>query len=115
MVLLECKTEKRNSHVNTGSQWSKQEACFTRATQMWLAVNHNTRIKFDVRSVLHGQVSMAAVNQIYVIHHAMNGCKNLKNSLKDCFENVNIRSIFSCIHYFVNNIIVYTFHTSVHL
>ena len=38
---------------------------------------------FDVRSVLHGQGSLAAVNQIYVVHEAINGCKNLKihNSL----------------------------------
>ena len=34
--------------------------------------------EFDVRRVLHGQVSLAAVNQMYVIHEAMNGCKNLK-------------------------------------
>ena len=34
--------------------------------------------EFDVPSVLHGQVNLAAVNQIYVIHEAMNGCKNLK-------------------------------------
>ena len=34
--------------------------------------------KFDVRSALHGQVSLAAVNQIYGIHKAMNGCKILK-------------------------------------
>ena len=27
---------------------------------------------------LHGQVSLAAVKQIYVFHGAMNGCKNLK-------------------------------------
>ena len=64
---------------------------------MWLAVNHNTSItsenKFDVRSVLHGQVSLAAVNQICVIHEAMNGCKN-KDSLKDCFVNVNILEDF---------------------
>ena len=33
--------------------------------------------EFDVRSVLHGQVSLAAVNQVYVIHEAMNSCKNL--------------------------------------
>ena len=33
---------------------------------------------FDVRSELHWQVSSAAVNQLYVIHLAMNGCKNLK-------------------------------------
>ena len=30
--------------LNTDSQWSKQEACFARATHVWLAVNHNTSI-----------------------------------------------------------------------
>ena len=34
--------------------------------------------EFNVQSILHGQVSLAAVNQICVIHEAMNGCKNLK-------------------------------------
>ena len=34
--------------------------------------------EFDVRSELHGQVNLAAVNKICVIHEAMNGCKNLK-------------------------------------
>ena len=34
--------------------------------------------EFDVRSVLHGQMSFSAANQIYYIHEAMNGCKNLK-------------------------------------
>ena len=34
--------------------------------------------EFDVRSVLHGQVSLAVVNQICVIHEAMDGCKNLE-------------------------------------
>ena len=29
------------------------------------------------RSVLHGQVRLAAVYQIYVFHEPMNGCKNL--------------------------------------
>ena len=64
--------------MNMDSQWSKQEACFTHATQVWL---NNTSVisgEFDVRSILHGQVSLAAVNQIHVIHEAMNGCKNLK-------------------------------------
>ena len=37
---------------------------------------------FDVRSLLHEQVSLAAVNQIYAIHEAMNGCKNLKILLR---------------------------------
>ena len=34
--------------------------------------------EFDVQSVLHGQVTLAAVNQVCVIHEAMNGCENLK-------------------------------------
>ena len=34
--------------------------------------------EYDVGSVLREQVSLAAVNQIYVIHEAMTGCKNLK-------------------------------------
>ena len=38
--------------------------------------------EFDVRSLLHGQVSLAAVNQICVIHETMNGCKNLKMHLR---------------------------------
>ena len=33
---------------------------------------------FDVQSVLHGHVSLAADNQICVIHGAMNGYKNQK-------------------------------------
>ena len=43
------------------------------ATPVSLLANY-----FDVRSVFHGQVSLAAVNQIRVIHEAMNCCKNLK-------------------------------------
>ena len=74
--------EKRNSKLEHDPQWSKPEACFAHATQMWLTINHNTSITsgecFDVRSVLHGQVSLEAVNQICVTHEAMNGCKNLK-------------------------------------
>ena len=34
--------------------------------------------ELDVRSVLHGQASLAAVNQICVIYEAMNCCENLK-------------------------------------
>ena len=34
--------------------------------------------EFDVRSVLQGQLSLAAVIQMCVIHGAMNGCNNLK-------------------------------------
>ena len=34
--------------------------------------------EFDVQSIVHVQVSLAAVNQICVIHEVMNACKNLK-------------------------------------
>ena len=34
--------------------------------------------EFDVPSILHVQVSLAAGNKICVIPEAMNGCKNLK-------------------------------------
>ena len=43
--------------------------------------------ELDVPSVLHGQVSLAAANQIYAIHEAL---QNSKDSLKACFANVNI-------------------------
>ena len=34
--------------------------------------------ELNVRSILHGQVSLADVNQICVVHEGLNGCKNLK-------------------------------------
>ena len=46
--------------------------------------------EFDVLSIVHGQMSLATVSQICVIHEAMNGCKKTKDSFKACFENVNI-------------------------
>ena len=42
-------------------------------TQVSLLAN-----EFNVQSILHRQMSLAAVNQMCVIHEAMNGCKNLK-------------------------------------
>ena len=33
--------------------------------------------KLDVRSILHGHVSLADANNSCVIHETMNGCKNL--------------------------------------
>ena len=61
--------------MNTDSQWSKQEACFARAVS--LLAN-----EIGVQSILHGHVNLAAVNQIYVIHEAVNSCKKSKDSLK---------------------------------
>ena len=67
--------------------------------------------EFDVRSVLHvhseEQLSMAAFNQICAIHGAMGCCKKSKDSLKDCFEDVNItngpRLDKTCLRGFANN------------
>ena len=79
--------------MNADSQWSKQEACFARATRVYTCcsslsittpVSHLAN-EFDVRSVLHGQVSMAAANQVLCRHEAINGCK-----LKACFVNMNL-------------------------
>ena len=66
--------------MNSDSQWNKQEACFARTTQVWLDVIHNTSVTFGeiIRYSKRRQVSLAAVNQTYVIHEAMNGCKKLK-------------------------------------
>ena len=44
-------------------------------------MNEGNQSKFNVRSVLHGQVNIAAVNRTFVIHEAMNGSKNLKINL----------------------------------
>ena len=65
--------------MNTDSKWDKEEVCFARATQVWLATPVSLLANgFDVGSILHVQVSLAAVNQNYVAHEAMKGCKNLK-------------------------------------
>ena len=52
------------------SQLNKQETRVSRATQVLFVVNHKLvsflANEFDVRSVLHGQVSLAAVDQMYV-------------------------------------------------
>ena len=68
--------------MNTDSQWDidKQDACFAHAAQVWLTLSITTPVsllanEFHDRSSLHGQVHLAAVNQISVIHEALNGCK----------------------------------------
>ena len=58
---------------------------FCRHCYLNLEINSIFECVFDVRSVLHGQVRLAAVNQICVIHEALNG-------YKICYENVNISS-----------------------
>ena len=46
--------------------------------------------EFDVRSVLHGQVILVAVNQLLCNSGGYERLQKSKDSLKDCLENVII-------------------------
>ena len=65
--------EKRNSQLEQGQTRLVLHGASGVARCQSLLSN-----EFDVRRALHGQVSLAAVNQICVIYEGMNGCKNLK-------------------------------------
>ena len=98
--------------MNTYSQWSKQEACFACANQVWLAVNHNAsatsnecircpkrdcdlhslRLKIkrnDWRTLAWASEHSSCRLYIYVFHEVMDGCKKSKYSLKACYRAVN--------------------------
>ena len=75
--------EKRNSQLEQGLPMEQtgglictchsRVACCQSQDQC-----HFWQMKSVFLSVLHRQVHLAVVNQICVIHEAMNGCKNLK-------------------------------------
>ena len=70
--------EKRNSqleHANKRLVSNVRLRCGSLSITVPVSLLAN---EFDVLSVLHGQVSLVAVNQMCVIHEAMNSCKNLK-------------------------------------
>ena len=77
-VLLECKTEQRTSQGEHGQPMEQTIGLFCTCDSVVTTPVSLLANKLDVWSVLHGQVSLAAVNQIFVTHEAMNGCKNLK-------------------------------------
>ena len=75
--------EKQNSQLEHGQPMMQTRGLFLHVQLRCGSLSITTQVsllanEFYVRSVLHGQVSYAAVNQICVIHEAMNGCKNLK-------------------------------------
>ena len=70
--------EKRNSQLEHGQPMEQSRGLFCTCDSGVAGCQSQHQNEFDVRSVLHRQVSLAAVNQIRVIHEAMNGCKNLK-------------------------------------
>ena len=67
--------EKRNSPCEHGQPMKRTRGLFCTCDA---GVARCQSQHFDVRSKVHGQVSLAGVNQVRVIHEAMKGCKNLK-------------------------------------
>ena len=70
--------EKRNSQLEHGQPMEPTRGLFCTCDSGVVRCLSFLANEFNVRSVLHGQVSLAAVNQICVIYEAMYGCKNLK-------------------------------------
>ena len=71
-----------NSHCERGKPMKQTGGLFcTRIRCGLLSITTTVKLlanEFDVRIVLHGQVSLAVANHIYVFREAMNGCKYLK-------------------------------------
>ena len=75
--------EKQNSQLENGQPMEQTRGLFCRCDSGVARWSITTPVsllanEFDVRSVLQGQVSLAVVNQMCVIHEAMKVCKNLK-------------------------------------
>ena len=75
--------EKQNSQPEHGQPMEQTRGLFCMSDSRCGSLSITTPVsllvnEFDVQSILHGQVSLAAVKQICVIHEAMKGCKNLK-------------------------------------
>ena len=86
MVFLECKSGTAN--VNMDSQWSKQEVIlYVRlrcgSLSITAPVSHLVN-EFYVRSELHGQASLADVNQIVCCSWGYERLQKFKDSLKAC-------------------------------
>ena len=83
--------EKPNSHLEHGQSMEQTRGFFllvqhrSITTPVSLLAND-----FDVQKVLHGQVSLAAVNKILCNSWGYELMQKSKDSLKNCFENVNI-------------------------
>ena len=82
--------------MNTDSHWSKQETCFTCATQVWLSVNHNTSVTSGewFRCSKHiAQANELGSCQSNLCHSwGYEWLQKSNDLLKACFENVNIGS-----------------------
>ena len=75
--------ENRNSQCEHGQPMEQTRGLFCTCESRVASLSITTPVsllgnKFDVQSVLHEQMSLAAVNHIHVFHQVMNSCKNLK-------------------------------------
>ena len=70
--------EKRNSQREQGQPMEQTRGLFCTCDSGVARCNSQHKCHFWGMSWMHGQVSLAAVIQICVIHEAMNGFKNLK-------------------------------------
>ena len=71
--------DKRNSRLEHGQPMEQTRGMYCTCDSLSITTPVSLLgNELDVRSVLHGQVSLAAVNQICVIHEAMNSCQNIK-------------------------------------
>ena len=98
--MLNAGTAEQPAWTRKANGANKSLALHVRLGCGWLSITTLVSLlanEFDVRNVLHGQVSLAAVNQICVIHVAMDGCKKKKytDSLKACSKNLP-DSILTC-------------------
>ena len=81
--------EKQNSQLE---RWQPMQQTWILLSCGSLSITtpvSNLANEFDVQSELHGQVSLAAVNQILCHSWGYERLQNYKDSLKACFENVN--------------------------
>ena len=89
--MLGCKPEKRKSQYENGQPMKQTRGLFGKCDPGIITPVSLLANKFDDRIALHGQVCLEAVDHIYVFHESLNSCKiSVKDSLKACFENVNI-------------------------
>ena len=88
---FECKTEKRNSQCEQGQPMEQTRRLFCTCDPGVARCQlqhkcHFWRMNLMFEAYCTRQVSLAAVNQIYVIQ-----LQKSKDSLKACFENVNMK------------------------
>ena len=83
MVLMECKTEKRNSQCECGQPMEQTRSLFCMCNSGVARSQsqhrcHSWLMNSMLKRIARASQSLAADNQINVFHEAMNGRKNLK-------------------------------------